>query len=48
MFKICILLDAAEKMLYEEFSYTLDIQSDEVLPFSLKNIKLTEKGYNNV
>ena len=42
------LLDAAEKMLYEEFSYTLDIQPDEVLPFILKNIKLNEKGNNNV
>ena len=32
------LLDAAEKMLYEEFSYTLDIQPDEVLPFILKTL----------
>lgn len=42
------LLEAAEKILYEEFSYTLDIKPEEVLPFILKNIKVKEKGDNNV
>lgn len=42
------LLEMAEKMLYEEFSYTLNIKPEEVLPFIIKNIKVKEKGKNNV
>lgn len=37
------LLEVAEKILYDEFSVTLDIKQDEVLPFILNTIKINEK-----
>lgn len=37
------LLEVAEKILYDEFSVTLEIKQNEVLPFILNTIKINEK-----
>ncbi|MGI5856767.1 MAG: CarD family transcriptional regulator [Candidatus Merdivicinus sp.] len=34
----------AEKMLYEEFAYVLNIRQDQVLPFILEQIQIEEKA----
>ena len=33
----------AEKMLYEEFAYVLNIRKDQVLPFILNQVQVAEK-----
>ncbi len=33
----------AEKMLYEEFAYVLNIRKEEVLPFILQQVQVAEK-----
>lgn len=34
----------AEKMLYEEFAYALNIRKEEVLPFILQQVQVAEKN----
>lgn len=38
-------LKDAEKLLYEEFAHVLNIKKDEVLPFIMEQISVTEKSH---